>query len=119
MQRMSEKSNVVYAVPKPKHRKQQKAKNNPMPTAEDICTFPGCKKGFAHNHEVFFGKNRQNSIKYGMQKRLCYEHHNKPGGINPHYNKEIDNQYKQEAQRKFEAEFSRELFVMVFGRNYL
>lgn len=105
-------------VPKPKHRKQQKAKNNPMPTAEDICTYPGCGNGFAHLHEIYYGaKNRQNSIKYGMQKRLCLEHHEGPLG--PHHNKAYDNQLKQEYQRRFEQEYSRELFVEVFGKNYL
>lgn len=106
------------AVPKPKHRKQQKAKNNPIPTIDDICTI--CGKPYAANHEVFFGKNRQNSIKYGMQKRLCYEHHNKPGGVNPHYNKVVDNLYKREAQAKFEMiHGSREEFERIFGKNYL
>ena len=29
-----------------------------------------------HIHEVFYGKNRQNSIKYGCCVYLCGKHHN-------------------------------------------
>jgi hypothetical protein len=105
-------------IPKPKHKKQKRAVNNSRPTAEDICEV--CGKPYAHNHEVFFGKNRQNSIKYGMQKRLCYEHHNKPGCVNPHYNKAVDALYKREAQVNFQMiHGNREDFVSIFGKSYL
>jgi hypothetical protein len=110
----------VYAVPKPKKGKHKRAKNNPMPTAEDICTYPGCRRGYAHLHEDFGGKNRQLSIDYGLQRRLCYEHHNMPGGMNPHHNKDIAEQYKKESQAKFERLYgTREDFIRLFGRNYL
>jgi hypothetical protein len=107
-------------VPKPKHKPQRRAVNNPLPTADDICTFPGCNRNYAHNHEIYFGNGkRQLSIEYGMQKRLCEEHHNRPGGYNPHHNRGYDLQLKREYQQRFEAEYSRELFVKVFGKNYL
>jgi len=109
---------MVNAVPKPKRKGQRRAVNNPLPTIDDICEV--CGKPYAANHEIFFGNGkRQLSIKYGMQKRLCYEHHNKPNGDNPHFNKQIDDAYKKEYQQKFEAEYSRELFIMIFGKNYL
>jgi hypothetical protein len=111
---------MIFAVPKPKKGKRKRAKNNPMPTAEDICTYPGCRIGYAHLHEDFGGKNRQLSIEYGFQRRLCYEHHNMPGGMNPHHNKDIAEQYKREAQAKFEKLYgTREDFIRLFGRNYL
>jgi hypothetical protein len=105
--------------PKPKHKKQRRAVNNPLPTIDDICEV--CGKPYAHNHEIFFGRGkRQLSIKYKLQKRLCYEHHEKPYGDNPHYNKAIDDEYKREGQRKFEAiHGSREDFIRLFGKNYL
>lgn len=34
-----------------------------------------CGKPHPHKHEVFFGKNRDDSIKYNMILPLCYEHH--------------------------------------------
>ena len=104
----------INPVPKPKH-KRKKAKNNPLPTAEDYCEV--CGKPYAHNHEIFFGKNRQNSIKYGMQKRLCEEHHE--GALSPHHDKDIDDEYKREGQTKFEETHSREDFIRIFGKNYL
>jgi hypothetical protein len=109
-------NNQVYAVPKPKLKKQKRAVNNPAPTADNYCTV--CGKPYAHNHEVYFGKNRQLSIKYGLQVRLCQEHHQGNQGV--HFNKEFDTRLKQEAQRKFEAEIgSREEFMSIFSENYL
>jgi hypothetical protein len=109
-------NNQVYAVPKPKSKKQKKAVNNKPPTAYDYCIV--CGNSYAHNHEVYFGKNRQLSIKYGMQVRLCQEHHQGNQGV--HFNRAFDLQLKQQAQRRFEAEIgSREEFMKVFGENFL
>lgn len=109
---------MFTAVPKPKHRKQQKAKNNARPTIDRVCTYEGCNCCYAERHEVFYGtKCRQASIEYNMQKDLCHEHHRGPLG--PHHNKAYDNQLKQEYQRRFESEYGRDLFVRIFGRNYL
>jgi hypothetical protein len=109
---------MINPVPKPKLRKQKRAVNNSRPTADDICEV--CGKPYAALHEIFFGRGkRQLSIKYRLQKRLCYEHHNMPGGMNPHFNKAIDDEYKREGQRKYEETHSREDFLRLFGRNYL
>jgi len=113
-----------------------KAKNNPVPTYEDTCEYEypdgtKCGRPYAHLHEIFFGNGqRQKSIQWGLQKRLCYEHHNDPSSkTNPHYNSDIDMKYKQEYQRKFEMDlinfkaFSPEeahkVWMREFGRNYL
>ena len=65
-------------IPKPKHRR-HRPQNNAKPTINDICE--RCGRPYAHLHEVFFGRGkRQLSIKYGLQKRLCYEHHEGPSG---------------------------------------
>lgn len=105
--------------PKPKQKKQKKAKNNPRPGANDKCAI--CGRSNAHLHEVFYGKNRQNSIKYKMQIRLCYWCHegdekHKEG---VHYNPVFDFMLKQKFQKKFEQEWSHEKFMQVFGKNYL
>ena len=106
-----------------------KARRNPKPTAEDYCEV--CGASYAHLHEVFYGTgNRQKSIKWGMQIRLCYFHHNDPNNkvSNPHFNANVDRQYKEEYQQKFETarimegmgfDEARSLFVREFGRNYL
>lgn len=109
---------MICAVPKPPKGKHKRAVNNSRPTATDICEV--CGKPYAANHEIFFGRGkRQLSIRYGLQKRLCYEHHNMPGGNNPHFNKAIDDMYKREAQAKFEQDHSRDMFRRLFGKSYL
>lgn len=103
--------------PKPDKKKQKRAKNNPKPTIEDKCYV--CNAPYAATHEVFYGRGkRQLSIKYKMQAKLCYEHHEHTRtGI--HFDKRFDFKVKQIYQRKFEKEYSREKFIEVFGRNYL
>ncbi len=102
-------------IPKPKRRR-HRPKNNAKPTINDVCE--RCGRPYAHLHEVFFGRGkRQLSIKYGLQKRLCYEHHE--GASGPHLNREYDLQLKREAQAKFERVHGRAEFVRLFGRNYL
>jgi hypothetical protein len=106
------------AFPKPKVKKgnSRRAKNNPVPTIYDRCYFTG--KPYAELHEVFFGPDRQNSIKWGMQIRLSPELHRVgPGAV--HNNKEFDLMLKRMFQKKFEKEHGHEKFMEVFGRNYL
>jgi hypothetical protein len=102
--------------PKPKFSR-WRPKNNPKPTINDTCQYPGCGQPYAQRHEVFFGNRRQLSIEYGLQKRLCHEHHQGPLG--PHKNREYDLELKREAQTRFEQEHSRDEFMRLFGRNYL
>jgi len=106
-----------------------KAKNNPKPTIDDVCEI--CGAPYAAFHEIFFGTaNRQKSIKWGMQKRLCCFHHNDQSNraSNPHYNKRVDQNLREEYQERFEAQRvcegmtasdARKLFMAEFGRNYL
>jgi hypothetical protein len=113
-----------------------KAKNNPRPTADDICQYklPDgsiCGRPYAHLHEVFFGTGqRQKSIQWRMQIRLCHEHHEDPSSKeNPHYNAEIDMKYKQEFQEKFERDLinfkaflpeeAHEMFYREFKKHYI
>lgn len=72
-----------------------------------------------HIHEIFFGTaNRKKSIKYGLYVGLCAKHHNMSNeGV--HFNKKLDMQLKQWAQRKFEEKYSHDEFMKIFHRNYL
>ena len=63
-------------------------------------------------HHIFEGRNRKNSTKYGMIIPLCTLHHNWVHKTN--YQK-----FKQEAQRDFEKEHTRDEFIKIFGRSYL
>lgn len=102
--------------PKPKTKKQRKAKRNPRPTDQDRCEI--CGKPYAELHEVFGGKNRQASIKYNMQIRLCEQHH-RTGKNAIHRSKEFRERVQAEYQKRFEKKYSREKFMRVFGRNYI
>lgn len=72
-----------------------------------------------HKHHIFYGTgNRQLSEQYGMTCMLCANHHNM-SDVGVHFNKKNDLAVKRFAQRKFEAEYGHDLFMQVFGRNYL
>ena len=72
-----------------------------------------------HKHEVFFGTaNRKLSIKYGLVVPLCAYHHNMSNkGV--HFNKKLDTELKQMAQRRFNVVYPDLDFIKVFGKNYL
>lgn len=71
-----------------------------------------------HKHHVFYGKNRQDSERYGCWVWLRADWHNMSNhGV--HFNKPLDLQIKQDCQRAFEKKYSHEKFMSVFGRNYL
>lgn len=73
-----------------------------------------------HIHEVFFGKNRKNSIKYGCCVYLCGKHHNQSNdGV--HFNKKLDTHLKQEMEKKFLKHYAATIedFRDIFKINYL
>lgn len=71
-----------------------------------------------HSHHIFGAANRKWSEKYGLKIWLCPEHHNmSDAGV--HFNKALDLQIKQIAQREFEDTYTREEFIKIFGKNYL
>lgn len=72
-----------------------------------------------HKHHVFEGTgNRKQSEKYGCVYWLCGNHHNL-SKYGAHFNKELELELKQEAQKKFEEMYDHETFIKVFGKNYL
>lgn len=70
-----------------------------------------------HHHHVFFGPNRKHSERYGLVAILCGSCHTGPNGV--HNNRELDLHFKRKYQTKFERKHSREVWMMIFGRNYL
>ena len=74
--------------------------------------------GDLHKHHIFGGPNRKWSDKYGLWVWLCPKHHNmSDAGV--HFNKPLDLQVKQIAQREFEDTYGHEEFMKIFGRSYL
>ena len=69
-------------------------------------------------HHVFGAANRKWSEYYGLKIWLCSPHHNmSDAGV--HFNKALDREIKQIAQREFEDEYGHDAFMKIFGRNYL
>lgn len=81
------------------------------------CYVTGRTDGLQEHH-IFYGKNRKWSDKYGLTVWLNIDYHTGQYGVHKG-NTKLDAKLKHLAQRKFEAEYSRELFVQIFGRSYL
>lgn len=72
-----------------------------------------------HTHHCIYGTaDRKKSDKYGLTVYLCGMHHNLSNeGV--HFNKKLDMQLKQTAQKAFEEKYGHEKFMAEFHRNYL
>jgi hypothetical protein len=105
---------LINQYPKPKLKKQRKAKNNPVPTINDICRY--CQNTYASTHEVFEGTGRrQLSIKYKLQVKVCNDCH---GDIQLHPLTGRDLELKKEFQQKFIDTYGYELWMKIFMRDY-
>lgn len=94
-------------------------KNRQSIIYEDLTKCAICKSAYNINiHEVFYGANRQNSIKYKCVMPLCPIHH-VYGKFAIHNNRDIDLFYKKMFQEELEKTMTREEFISVFHRNYL
>lgn len=73
-----------------------------------------------HTHEVFYGKNRNNSINDGCCAYLCVKHHN---GSNEgvHFNHKLDLELKQKTQLAWMKYYNKTQkdFIDKYKRNYL
>lgn len=76
-----------------------------------------CGKSKNHLHEVFYGKNRVNSMKWGCVAPLCYECHQGNNGV--HNNHEIDITLKKICQKKFIETYPDVDFLSIFHKNYI
>ena len=76
------------------------------------CAICGAKK--VHLHEVCFGRNRLNSIKYGLVIPLCTSHH-----VEMHRNKEWQEYWHKKGQQAFIVHYPNLDFMEIFKINYL
>ena len=72
-----------------------------------------CGKPKNHLHEVFFGKNRVNSMKWGCVVPLCASCH-----LKVHSNIELDLKLKKLCQKRF-IEVYDDDFLSIFRKNYI
>ena len=77
----------------------------------DKCVICGKKRD--NLHEIFFGKNRQNSITYGLVIPLCYSHH-----VLMHKDSKLQHIWHIIGQTKFEEHYPDLNFLEIFGKNY-
>lgn len=78
----------------------------------DHCIICGKKKD--HIHEVIYGKNRINSMKFGITIPLCNYHHQMI-----HSNSALSNEYKKRGQALFDRAYPDLKFEDIFKKNYL
>lgn len=76
-----------------------------------------CPKPKDHLHEIFFGKNRVNSMKYGCVVPLCSACHIGNKGV--HKNHELDIMLKKKCQKKFNEVYPDIDFISIFHKNYI
>ena len=73
--------------------------------------------GLEEHHCIYGSANRKQSELHGLKVWLCAEHHRGNTGV--HQDRELDLSIKRMAQRMFEENHSRELFIQIFGKSYL
>lgn len=101
--------------PKPRSKRRRVAKDPPI--FPKRCFITGAEVGL-HKHHIFGGANRKLSERHGLYVWLTPEWHNMSGhGV--HFSPALDRELKQVGQREFERRYSREKFMLLFGRNYL
>lgn len=71
-----------------------------------------------NRHEIFFGRNRKQSMEYGLVVYLCDDCHT-ISDLSVHNNYFTDLKLKQIGQVAFEKQHSHEEFMKIFGKNYL
>lgn len=104
----------AYAKPIYKRKKEKVQKIKLQDTK--VCYVTGRTDGL-HKHHIFEGVHRKLSEKYGLCVYLRPEWHTGDHGV--HFNKTLDMELKQLAQREFEKVFSKDEFIKIFGRSYL
>lgn len=73
-----------------------------------------CGKAKEHLHEVCFGKNRKNSMKYSLVLPLCRTCHDRM-----HRDASLQLEYKRKGQALFNKAYPNLKFVDIFKKNYL
>lgn len=113
--RSSVKSLQTTAEMKRKSNKLAKLEKNRFSLFTDNmnkCYF--CNKPKDHIHEIIYGKNRINSMKYGITLPLCEEHHRMM-----HNNINLTREYRKKGQVLFQETYPDLDFIDIFKENFL
>lgn len=71
-----------------------------------------------HKHHIYMGPFRKKSDKYGCWVWLRADWHNM-ASYGVHFNHALDLSLKRECQQAFEKKYSHQMFMKLFGKNYL
>ena len=89
------------------------------PKKASCCYLCGEENIYLEEHHVFEGTaNRKMSERYGLKVHLCYMCH-RDSKLGVHFNKERREELQRMAQEVFEKSHSREVFMKIFGKNWL
>ena len=111
------KENMSNKTAKMKNKSNKLAKlerNRTSLFTDDLTCCIICGKPKDHLHEIFFGKNRINSIKYKLIIPVCFECHSKI-----HNDIILQKEWFIKGQTKFNEVYPDLDFVEIFGKNYL
>ncbi|MCI9001151.1 MAG: hypothetical protein HFJ26_09875 [Clostridia bacterium] len=112
----SQKSSQKSSQIKKKSKKLAKLENNRFSIITnnlDKCYI--CKKAKKEDlHEVFGGRNRQTSMKYGLVIPVCRKCHNSIPK-----SKTLTQKLHEVGQKAFEKEYKSKNFIQIFGKSYL
>ena len=80
-----------------------------------------CKTTYnLHLHHICFGTaNRKVSDKNGFTVYLCQYHHEGTYGVHGKNGKELNMKLKQECEKKFEENHTKEEFISLIGRSFI
>lgn len=102
-----------YETIKKKTTKQAKAEKNRFSLFTSNLEVCICGKPKEHLHEVFFGSNRQVSIKYGLVIPVCSKCHRMM-----HNDSNLQDMWHIKGQEEFEKTYPDLDFISIFRQNY-
>ena len=103
----------IKSIKKRTNKQAQAEKNRKSLFTNDLNHCIICGKKRENLHEVFFGRNRQLSIKYGLVIPLCIECHQEM-----HKNKKLQDIWHKKGQLLFEKTYPELNFLTIFRKNY-
>lgn len=103
----------IKTIKKRTNKQAQAEKNRKSIFTNDLYHCIICGKKRDNLHEVFFGRNRQLSIKYGLVIPLCIECHQEI-----HKNKKLQDIWHKKGQDIFETYYPDLDFLKIFRQNY-
>lgn len=82
------------------------------------CAVCGKQRELQWHHVIHGTANRVISDRYGLTVWLCQSCHEKLHGAGNEYWRDVDNQLKVAAQRKFEDFYGHDMWMGLFHKNY-